>query len=414
MHEHFDAQRAFGHIAELSDMRRLAGTQGEAGAQDYIRGIGRDIGLEIESEEFAYNELPLKLALPAMCLIIGAISVMGSLAYFWGTSLVIIPGVALLAVVYLGFKWSSTFEKFASKGSKHSCNLIGRIPGAEARGEVLLSAHYDSKSQLMPVILRASFFILGFAVAIMFGITLVVVGILAAAGHDYLGSHAGFYVSLVPPALMLGLVLNVTGNRSPGALDDASGVAVILEVARVLADMPPRNYDVVIAAFGCEEVGLCGSISYLLAHQEELRRRPFFMINFDMPFSSSGNLMLNTGFEFPPVRTSRKLNEITRKVGKAMGVKVSGGYLPVGAGADHMPWVKYGFEATGLVSASANIHSSRDSLEKVNREGLRRAGEATLAILKELDQDASCWSKNPGPESSVGAGGGTDTPGDTA
>jgi hypothetical protein len=398
MHEHFDAQKALGHIAELSAMRRLAGTPGEALAQEYIRGAGRDADIEMHDEDFAYTELPLKLALPAMCLIIGSISVMGSLAYLWGTSLVLIPGAALLVAVYFGFKWSSTFEKFASKGSKHSVNLVGRIPGIEPRGTVMLSAHYDSKSQIMPVILRASFFMIGFATAILLGLTLVAVGILKAGGHGFLGSHIGFFISLVPPALMLGLILNVTGNRSPGALDDASGVAVILEAGRVLAGSPLHNFDTVVAAFGCEEVGLCGSISYLLAHEDELRRRPFFMLNFDMPFTSSGNLMLNTGFEFPPVRTSMRLNETARRVGKAMGVKVSGGYLPVGAGADHMPWVKHGFEATGLVSAATNIHSSRDSLDKVNREGLRRAGEATIEILRQLDQGASSLSKKPGPD----------------
>jgi len=81
-----------------------------------------------------------------------------------------------------------------------------------------------------------------------------------------------------------------------------------------------------------------------------------------------------------------------------MGLKLSRASLPVGAGADHMPWVKHGFEATCLVSATTSIHSSRDSLNKVNREGLRRAGEVTLAVLRSLDQEAKSWSKNPSPE----------------
>ena len=397
MHEHFDAQKAYAHVEALSSMRRLAGTPGEAAAQVYIREAGAGVGVEMLDEEFSYSDFPLKVAIPATCLAIGSLSVLGSLVYLWGSSLAIIPGLALLLAVYLGFKWSGTFERFASRGSRRSTNLIGNIPGSEAKGTVLLSAHYDSKSQLMPVILRAGLFMIGYFSAILFGITLVVTGILAAAGQDLLASSTGFYVSLLPPALMLALAFNFTGNRSPGALDDAAGIAVILEAARVVAQDPPVNFDVRVAAFGCEEVGLCGSISHLLAHEDELRQAPFYMLNYDMPFSSTGNIIVNTGFELPPVRTSRKLYGIIRETCKEMGFKLSGVYLPVGAGADHMPWVKHGFEATCFVSATTSIHSAADSLDKINREGLRRAGEVTLEVLRALDQDATSWSKKSSP-----------------
>jgi len=398
LHEHFDAQRAFTHTDELAKLRRLAGTPGETEAQEYIKTAGVETGVEMQEEEFAYSELPLKFALPAMCVAIGAVSAMGSLAYLWRTTLVIVPGIALLAVVYIGFKWSSVFERFASRGSRRSKNLIGEIGGREPTGTILLGAHYDSKSQLMPVVVRASCFMLGFAAAILFGLTLVVTGILTAAGVECLGSLTGFYVSLAVPVLMLALVFNATGNVSPGALDDAAGVGIILEMGRVLALSPLENFDVRVAAFGCEEIGLCGSISYLLAHEDDLRLKPFYMLNFDTPFTASGNLMLNTGFELPPVRTSRHLNDLTRVASEKMGLRMSGAFLPVGAGADHMPWVKHGFEATCFVSAGPTIHSSRDSIDKVNREGLRRVGEVAVAVLRELDQEASSRSKNPGSQ----------------
>jgi hypothetical protein len=398
MHEHFDAGKAYVHIEELAAMKRLAGTQGELDAREYIRRAGEEIGVEMRPEEFSYSEIPLKVALPVTCLVIGAISLLGSLAYLWGSSLCVIPGVALLLAVYLGFKWSSTFERFASRGDRNSVNLVGLIEGAEAKGTVLLSAHYDSKSQLMPVMVRAGLFMLGYFTAILFGLALLVTGIMAAAGSDVLGSHTGFYVSLVPAVLVLSLVFNFTGNRSPGAMDDASGVALILEAARVLRASPLESYDVRVAAFGCEEIGLCGSISYMMAHQDELRSAPFHMFNFDMPFSSSGGIIVNTGFELPPVHTSRKLFELIREACESMGYKLSKVFLPVGAGADHMPWVKHGFDATCLVSAAPSIHSSRDTLDKVSREGLRRAGEVTLAALRALDQEATSLSKNTLPE----------------
>lgn len=389
MHEHFDGHRAFTHIERLAALRRWPGTPGELQAQAYIRGVGDVIGVPMRDEEFTYSSAPLTVVLPVICLLLAALSFVGSLTYLWGTPLTIIPGAVLLFVIYVGFKWSAAFERFGARGTrKKSANLIGVVKAArEARGSVILSAHYDSKSQVMPVVVRAALYILGFFSAILLGLALVVVGVMSLAGTDVLGSRAGFYVSLLPAACIFLLVFNFTGNRSAGALDNASGEAVILEAGRVLAESPPENLDVIIASFGCEEVGLIGSIQYMLAHEEELKKKPCYMLNYDMPFSKVGRLFVNTAFELPPVDTSRRLNDMAREAAGDMGLEIKGIYMPVGAAADHMPWVKHGFEATGFVSAAAYVHSTGDTIEKINREALRRAGEIALAVVERLDRE---------------------------
>jgi hypothetical protein len=388
--ESFDGKRAFAHIETLAALRRFPGTPGETQAQEYIRGVGDEIGVPMRGEEFTYSSTPLTVVLPLVCLLLGIVCVVGSLTYLWGTSLSIIPGVVLLIMTYLGFKWSAAFEHFgATGGSKKSLNLIGEIRGVNPRGTIILSAHYDSKSQLMPVVVRAGLYIVGFFTAILLGLALVVLGIMSLAGADAFGSRAGFIISLFPAACLILLVLNFTGNRSAGALDDASGEAVILEAARVLAKEPLENYDVLVASFGCEEVGLCGAINYLLAHEEELKARPTYMLNFDMPFSTGGHLFVNTAFELPPRYTSKHLNELARKAASDMGIEIKGLYMPVGAAADHMPWNKHGIDATGFVSAAGFIHSSRDTVDKINSGGLQHTGEVTLAVVRSLDQEAS-------------------------
>ncbi|MCJ7745808.1 MAG: M28 family metallopeptidase [Actinobacteria bacterium] len=388
MGEVFDGKRAFEHIEKLSAIKRLPGTPGETQAQEYIKGVGDDIGVPMRWEEFTYSSAPLTVVLPLVSLLLGIACIMGSLTYLWETSLSIIPGVVLLVMIYLGFKWSAAFEHFgATGGSKKSLNLIGEIKGEDPRGTIILSAHYDSKSQLMPVVVKAGLSIVGFFTAILLGLALVVVGILSLAGADAFGSRAGFFISLFPAVCLVLLVFNFTGNRSTGALDNASGEAVILEAARVLAREPLKNHDMLIASFGCEEVGLCGAINYLLAHEEELKARPTYMLNFDMPFSTGGNIFVNTAFELPPRYTSKYINELARKAAADKGLEIKGLYMPVGAAADHMPWNKHGIEATGFVSAAGFIHSSRDSVDKINREGLQRTGEVTLAVVRSIDQE---------------------------
>jgi hypothetical protein len=56
---------------------------------------------------------------------------------------------------------------------------------------------------------------------------------------------------------------------SKGAIDNASGVAALLETARVLSDIP-RESGMYFVFFDAEEIGLLGSEAYVAAHEAEL------------------------------------------------------------------------------------------------------------------------------------------------
>jgi hypothetical protein len=72
-------------------------------------------------------------------------------------------------------------------------------------------------------------------------------------------------------AMILGA--HVDSPNSPGAMDDGSGVAVLLEVARVIdaANITPP-FDLYLAWFGSEELGLYGAAHFVNTHQELLDR----------------------------------------------------------------------------------------------------------------------------------------------
>jgi hypothetical protein len=72
-------------------------------------------------------------------------------------------------------------------------------------------------------------------------------------------------------AVILGA--HIDSPNVPGAMDDGSGSAVLLEIARVLdasATQPP--VDLYLAWFGSEELGLYGSYHFVSTHQELLDR----------------------------------------------------------------------------------------------------------------------------------------------
>lgn len=83
----------------------------------------------------------------------------------------------------------------------------------------------------------------------------------------------------------------IAGN---GADDNASGAAVMLEVAEMVA-LYQRDYDVAFVAFGAEEVGLEGSFYYASQMPQVDKDRTIAMINFDSLIAGD-KLYIHAGF----------------------------------------------------------------------------------------------------------------------
>jgi hypothetical protein len=85
---------------------------------------------------------------------------------------------------------------------------------------------------------------------------------------------SGNVIARIPgadPSKAVILGAHIDTPNSPGALDDGSGSAALLEIARVLNDsqiQPP--VDIYLAWFGSEELGIYGSSYFVSTHQELL------------------------------------------------------------------------------------------------------------------------------------------------
>ncbi len=78
------------------------------------------------------------------------------------------------------------------------------------------------------------------------------------------------------------LSAHIDSPNSPGALDDGSGSAILLEIARVLNRsrvQPP--VDLILVWFGSEEIGACGS-EYFAATHQDLLDRALALLQIDM------------------------------------------------------------------------------------------------------------------------------------
>jgi hypothetical protein len=79
----------------------------------------------------------------------------------------------------------------------------------------------------------------------------------------------------------------------PGASDDGSGVATVLEIARVLAARPPPLHPIVLLLTDGEEAGLLGAS--LFVNQHPLAKQTRAAVNLDARGTSGPSMMFETG-----------------------------------------------------------------------------------------------------------------------
>src|SRR5262249_6463705 len=111
-----------------------------------------------------------------------------------------------------------------------------------SRPPIVFMAHYDTKSQLLPTGVRVALV----CAATLLCSVLAVFGLLAVTGLWGHWQRAGPWpLSAAVVGLLAVLAANLTGNRSPGALDNGSAVGALLELARSWRPQPGAPIEVV-------------------------------------------------------------------------------------------------------------------------------------------------------------------------
>jgi aminopeptidase YwaD len=160
----------------------------------------------------------------------------------------------------------------------------------------------------------------------------------------------------------------------PGANDNASGTAVTLEMARVLAARGEAD-DICFVLFGAEELGLVGSTYYVDDLSSEELGAIDAMLDFDM-------LAVGLGW---PLGGSSALIDVAKEAAEAAGIEVQASELPEGVGSDHAPFLNAGAPAIIFnCFCDPNYHTAADRAEFLVPRRLLEAGEIGLGMIEEL------------------------------
>ena len=157
---------------------------------------------------------------------------------------------------------------------------------------------------------------------------------------------------------------------APGASDNATGTAAVLELAR-MQGLRGNPEQACFIAFGAEELGLLGSMHFVSTLSDLERQAVRFMLNFDMV--AVGDEWLFIG--------SRALQRRAQEVAASIGVEGRSAEL-AGASSDHASFIDRKIPALMLHrSNDPLLHTPEDTVDRVAAEPLETAVRLGLAFL---------------------------------
>jgi hypothetical protein len=191
--------------------------------------------------------------------------------------------------------------------------------------------------------------------------------------------------------VVLGSHIDSASPEIPGANDNGSGTACVIELARVLA---PRDMQstLVFCCFGGEEEGLRGSKRFVETFP--LIDSVALMIQLDMADGASF-LELDPDAAFQ-VSAPRWLPEAAVEIYyDSLGLRnlvysshfaTLNGSTPGGTGSDHIPFLEKGIPAIDFTSdANYPIHSQLDNLSTFDSSGLAHSGLLAQRLAERFD-----------------------------
>ncbi len=377
----FDETQAYRHVQALAGQigKRVAGTEGGRRGAAYIKQQFERLGLAVETQSFpvrSFEEKSVRLAVtapeaqdfPADALIY---SIAGRVT------------APLAAVPRLGRP--EDYQKLDVRGKialvrRGEFFLSDKVRHAVQAGAAAVII-YNSADQ-------------GFTGTLREPSAVPAVAVSGQSGQALLGlvGRGPVTVSLdVQTAITEGQGTNVIARRpgndqvfvfgghmdsvpaGPGANDNASGTAVMLEMARVLA-RSNRPETLVFIAFDGEEEGLLGSQAYVQSLSEAERRRVKAMFNFDM-LGATDNELVFIG--------SQELTTLAQSSAGALGIPGRAGALDSG-GSDHQSFLDAGIPALFFFRDDPLFHTPQDTPDRVQPRHLAASGKTALGVLGRL------------------------------
>ena len=190
--------------------------------------------------------------------------------------------------------------------------------------------------------------------------------------------------------IVLGAHMDSADPSVPGANDDGSGSAAVIELARVLSQRKNQS-TIVFALFGGEEAGLQGSRHFvenfadtnriaLMLQLDMANGSPLLFPTLDVAKHSSPEWLVRASYEEFAKLGYTGLHYPTDFF--VLMAAMPGG----GVGSDHEPFLEKNIPAIDFTSDARDpIHTPQDNFENFKISGLKRSGDLIYKLVERFD-----------------------------
>jgi hypothetical protein len=273
-----------------------------------------------------------------------------------------------------------------------SQNVWARFdPRDKPREQVVLLGHLDSHRT--PLVFSSERWQRLFRILVPAGL----VSTLLLAALLVVGIFSPFPVwrllSLPPAAAVLGLLaITLQADGTPytaGANDNATGAAVVLEIAERLAREPLAHTAVWTVLTGCEEVGCYGADAFARAHRDELGRAMWIPVDSVGGAGGRPSYVTSETFLFTARSDPGLMAAADRVAESHPELDVGADVYHVGAYTEGSIGAKHGFRVLTLMAlhdgAPGEWHRQTDTVDHVDPDVVARTEAFVWALLHEID-----------------------------
>ena len=350
----------------LARSPRFAGSLAEAEARRFCRRELETAGLTCRDSEFEYSQWPGRWG-PPVAAAAQLVTILVAARMARNGDPLTALAVMLAVLLLLGGvsrtarkRWPLTFPLMRATATN--------LSASRGHPALWLVAHIDSKSQTVPMLYRIA------SAVLLNLLTAVAIGALVAQAAGASGVRPYWLlISLAAGMAALPSLLCWIRDDSPGAVDNASGVAAVVLAVRQL----PRDVPVGVLITSAEELGLAGARAWAGGTTDAAK-----FLNCDTVDDLGSWLCMHTGAR--PELSSR-----VATTGGRLGFNVRVRRLIPGILADSVAFSDAGLEAVtisrGSLATLARIHTRRDNSSVLTGSGIREAGALLAALTMELD-----------------------------
>ena len=395
-----DEKKYLEDITAISSIpNRGPATEGERKAAEYVASRMTELGLDPVTEPFrSIPHFPI-------CWVMHSVLAIIFVALAFRCPFIAAAGLVFVTISFVGDSSTRYYLLRKLLPGSESRHVVGVLKAkAEPKKVVYVAAHMDAgqmgfslnpekaeptakmfkeKLGMQPPLLALIFYVM----------ILNTVGALLAG---IIGMSTGLAVFLIVTAAIhiIPIVIftpHEFAKISPGANDNGSGLAVLLELARRYKDNPLDSTEIRFLGDGSEETYMYGMASFMMAHQNELDKENTYFLVPESCGVGIPRVVVGEGVSWIEKHSPQLCNAILESA-KSLGYDDIETVTLRTGGTDMSPPTVRGFKASGIIAMNENdyvpnYHWHGDLPENIEVETLDKVTDIFDATIKKIDAE---------------------------